>query len=641
MHVREIGDDHNFIEDASKLKKKIYLLGYNNQTEVDLLNGKFLKFGINITNVILTEGETLNRRSATSIKNLQKNNIGIIKLDNVEDGSIILGKNIEDLRRINECTLGGNRTALGYTEKSIKDVAIINNKYRVVDPPSFYKKWPWYFDVIYQHIGDRKNFIEEFPFVRGSFSNGLYVQMKEYEGRYVKIRDGKRIAQKEGDFKNKRKLIILGDSRIYGDGLCDEDTIPYRLQTVLNDYCVENHALPAQTPEHCLNKLQHLDIPSNAVIVCSSIQGYYGMKDETTTGSTAMRAEHLFMSISRMHKWCEAHGHEFVFFHLGWLINVKNMTMIEQFIAECENVSYRKDEFWDYIDERIKDTGVPIYDLRYLFDTKQRKSFFYNAWHFSPEGAKIIAEEMGKIILRRINGVSEDILSVVERNILSISDYIKQQIVKGANTPEIDKYIELLKREKIESVDDVGCIVMNANPFTLGHLHLVEYALKHCECLYIFVVEEDRSYFSFYDRFQMVKKAVDKFPNVKVLPSGKFIISAMTFPGYFVKEEDQNAQVDTSSDLIMFSLKIVPVLGIKKRFVGKEPNDKITEQYNKKMKEVLPQYGVQVEEISRACDEDGVISASRVRSAIKNKEYDKLTSLLPQTTIDYIMSKGL
>ena len=42
-----------------------------------------------------------------------------------------------------------------------------------------------------------------------------------------------------------------------------------------------------------------------------------------------------------------------------------------------------------------------------------------------------------------------------------------------------------------------GAIVMNCNPFTLGHRSLVEYAHNNCDEVIIFAVQEDRSVFPF------------------------------------------------------------------------------------------------------------------------------------------------
>lgn len=42
---------------------------------------------------------------------------------------------------------------------------------------------------------------------------------------------------------------------------------------------------------------------------------------------------------------------------------------------------------------------------------------------------------------------------------------------------------------------------------------------------------------------------MEKFPNVEVLPSGRFIISAYTFPGYFLKDGNKEIEMDASMDV--------------------------------------------------------------------------------------------
>lgn len=53
-----------------------------------------------------------------------------------------------------------------------------------------------------------------------------------------------------------------------------------------------------------------------------------------------------------------------------------------------------------------------------------------------------------------------------------------------------------------------GAIVMNANPFTLGHRYLAQRAAESCDSVHIFVVREDASEFSFEDRLRMVREGV-------------------------------------------------------------------------------------------------------------------------------------
>ena len=182
-----------------------------------------------------------------------------------------------------------------------------------------------------------------------------------------------------------------------------------------------------------------------------------------------------------------------------------------------------------------------------------------------------------------------------------------------------------------------GAIVMNANPFTLGHLHLVEIARRQVNFLYVFVVEENESAISFEDRFAMVQKNCQGMENVEVLPSGRYMISTLTFPEYFEKEAKQDVKIVPSKDVRLFGEAIAPTLGITKRFVGEEPFDKVTQQYNEAMKYILPDYGVDVVEIPRKTAKDGnVINATQVRAWIKEGAWDKCAAYLPQATMDIL-----
>ena len=180
---------------------------------------------------------------------------------------------------------------------------------------------------------------------------------------------------------------------------------------------------------------------------------------------------------------------------------------------------------------------------------------------------------------------------------------------------------------------------MNCNPFTLGHLHLVEYAAAQVVKLYIFVVEEDKSEFPFADRIELVRQGVKNFSNVEVLSSGKFIISQTTFSGYINKASLQDVAVDSREDVEIFAKEIAPTLGITVRFAGEEPKDNVTRQYNETMKKILPRYGIEFCEIPRKEFDGEPISASSVRDAIKNGDIDKVKSLVPETTFDYLCKR--
>jgi [citrate (pro-3S)-lyase] ligase len=183
----------------------------------------------------------------------------------------------------------------------------------------------------------------------------------------------------------------------------------------------------------------------------------------------------------------------------------------------------------------------------------------------------------------------------------------------------------------------IGSIVMNCNPFTLGHRYLVEQAACCVRHLYIFAVEEDKSIFPFEDRIKLIKAGTSDLPNVTVLPSGKFIISSLTFSDYFNKSELQYRPIDPSMDVSLFGKEIAPVLNITVRFAGEEPLDKVTKQYNDTMKRILPEYGIEFVEIPRKKYGNQVISASRVRKLLEDKNFNEIKNIVPETTLEYLM----
>lgn len=182
----------------------------------------------------------------------------------------------------------------------------------------------------------------------------------------------------------------------------------------------------------------------------------------------------------------------------------------------------------------------------------------------------------------------------------------------------------------------IGSIVMNCNPFTRGHRYLVEEALKQVEFLIVFVVEEDRSLFSFEERFSMVCAGTAGLQNLMVVPSGSFILSSMTFPEYFVKKTDEELAQNTENDIRLFAEKIAPRLGITHRFVGEELTDEVTDTYNQAMKRILPAHGIQLIEIPRMRTEQGTVSATRVRNLLETGGRGQLDELLPPSTMQIL-----
>ena len=145
-------------------------------------------------------------------------------------------------------------------------------------------------------------------------------------------------------------------------------------------------------------------------------------------------------------------------------------------------------------------------------------------------------------------------------------------------------YLNSLEKQKESAPPRIAALMMNANPFTLGHQYLVEKAASENDILHLFIVSED----------------------------------AML-------------------DLTVFT-KIASALGINRRYVGEEPTSLVTGIYNQIMSEKLPENGIECVIVPRKENKGAVISASTVRQALKEENWPLLEELVPETTLNYFKS---
>ena len=179
-----------------------------------------------------------------------------------------------------------------------------------------------------------------------------------------------------------------------------------------------------------------------------------------------------------------------------------------------------------------------------------------------------------------------------------------------------------------------GIIIMNCNPFTLGHRYLIEQAAQQVETLYILVVREDCSMFSYDERKAIISRGVAHLDNVVVCDGSEYSISATTFPTYFLKCLSDASDTQMTLDIDLYRRHIAPALGVTVRFVGTEPDDPLTRRYNELMKSMLPD----VREVARLQQGGVAVSASRVRKAIVENHLALAARLVPPTTVPYIVA---
>jgi len=198
-------------------------------------------------------------------------------------------------------------------------------------------------------------------------------------------------------------------------------------------------------------------------------------------------------------------------------------------------------------------------------------------------------------------------------------------------------YLDNLAADKIDA-PKTAAIVVNANPFTLGHQYLIEKAAAENDALHIFIVSEDASLVPFDVRKKLVMAGTAHLQNVRYHDSGPYIISSATFPSYFLKDDVSVIKGQAMIDLAIFE-KIAAKLGINHRYVGEEPTSQVTNLYNEIMQKELPKSGIACTVVPRKESGGRAISASTARKAIQDGDFAKFKNLVPQTTYDFFMSE--
>jgi [citrate (pro-3S)-lyase] ligase len=295
--------------------------------------------------------------------------------------------------------------------------------------------------------------------------------------------------------------------------------------------------------------------------------------------------------------------------------------------------------------QQLTSVSCRCFDLQPCIERPHSKGeIFVDKQHICHKGNELIAKYIYECFVFQIYSNKDKIkdLDDVECSAYdTLTKLIRKLYIKDES---MNIFLEELKTNGFhENINkSIGSIVMNCNPFTFGHRFLIEKALEEVDYLYIFVVEEDCSDFSFSDRLQMVQVGVSDFENrVKVFPSGKFIISSFSFPEYFSKSEITDVPVDSTADILIFGSIIAYSTNISIRFIGEEPYCNVTKQYNETMKKILPHTGVTVREIERKTLKGIPISASLVRQYINDKKFIKLEQLLPASTLKFLQKKSI
>ncbi|MCK5761733.1 MAG: adenylyltransferase/cytidyltransferase family protein [Candidatus Izimaplasma sp.] len=230
----------------------------------------------------------------------------------------------------------------------------------------------------------------------------------------------------------------------------------------------------------------------------------------------------------------------------------------------------------------------------------------------------------------------------IPRNEMIFTSLNMKTIVMTMNTvlleggDEIINVLTKLKNDYSVSDNKKASVIINANPMTLGHLFLIETAAKENNEVVVFVVSEDLSSFPFIDRFEIIKKATAHLENVIVLPTLSYLVSKITFPKYFLKEDQLIKDEQTLIDVLVYKKYYEKIFNIVIRYLGEEPFSFNTNKYNKVLKTYL---GSHIKIIKRKQIGSDIISASLVRKLLKENNLEEIKKYVPRATYEYLVSE--
>ncbi len=502
---------------------------------------------------------------------------------------------------------------------------------RLMDP--LYAELPQYSPAYLTYIFANKGNI---------IRNGAIYNAAIENNPYVHIADGIRqtIGQPETPDHN---VYLLGPSYVYGVGAEDAHTIASFLQEQLNGaavprkYAVHNYGVRGSRQiENYFLQLRTLNLREGDFVFI------------LYSNATTFYKKDIYLQILlEMKQYCERSKVHFITMLRPTPDKVVNLSKREKYIARRSLGQMGKEKSiftfsspvqrfcLSFLQIHCINNGIPCFDLQPLFNRPHSSGeLFIDKGHWNYKGNKIIANFIFTIMQDR---------KVQQESTGTIDTFCSRYIANLVREKHCNEDIEYWIRTVVSSSPlpkkggRIGSIVMNANPFTYGHLYLIEQAIERVDALYIFVVEENKSFFSFDDRFSLIKKGIEHLKKpIFVIPSGNFIISSFTFPGYFTKDTERY-NVDSSLDILLYGAVIAPALGITDRFVGEEPSCNVTSAYNETMFTFLPKLQVNVHVIPRKVCGDVVISASIVRQYLARKDFEALRPLVPPSTYTYLL----
>ncbi len=288
-----------------------------------------------------------------------------------------------------------------------------------------------------------------------------------------------------------------------------------------------------------------------------------------------------------------------------------------------------------FIDDLPLEACPDAVDSSAWFSGKSRDEvmFFNNAYHANARANELIAARIGEMI-------GEFAVRDAGRR----RDYFSWKGVRLHPVPgpdpycsQVVPYMRHLARVRRREDADCAAVLINADPFTLGHRKLIETALEEYSHVYVFLLDQAAT-FTFRDRHEMARRGVSGL-SATVVRAEDFYASSRNFPEYF----NRSSYVPGSAlsrtvevDVRMLIEKVFPFLRIRARYLGEEVPQSVTWKYNELLQKIDAEYGLRTVLVPRLRVDGDVISASTVRRLYAQDDFPVIRKLVPAGVFEYL-----
>lgn len=439
---------------------------------------------------------------------------------------------------------------------------------------------------------EKIDFLNHVWFVKKPISSpDNYLFMQDSDDPFLTIKNGFRLYKGFDDTKEK-KIYIFGGSRTLGIGNDNEHTCSYYLSKLIPDACIYNSSCIDESLINVYYRIINTDINDSIIILNLNINivqyyldGCNKILDLLNLDESNDKIQNLFYSyLKKLLEYCS-------------LRNNKLLIFCENYCQEKPNIMRLVGDTWK--DQEFHNKLKLINKIENINLIELPDECFLDFTHTNGNGQKLVAEHLKGLIDKKAFLSNNDIPDIETdlkvfykiQELHSTSIFNSWKTLDSTQT-KIEKYTEYLKSltdSKIhKSSQKRGLIMMTCNPFTKGHLHILESLLSKVDILYVHVGDGE-FYFPFDVRFNMVKEATSKNENIIILePSEKLLSSKTIFYNYLYKEELNNLNdvrelIDFEKYAQFMYQLLIKNLDITHLCWGQEDSDKITDCYNNDM----------------------------------------------------------